>query len=453
MKNILRSRFDDIISRNFERLTGTAHGIGGLPLNIATIGCFILLGLREIEIKNSSAGAAQRYTRETFLNDAAGLGVEPDDYLEAGLRDMIERGYFEVDSEGKIIAQESTLTMTRVLDRIFPKMKGINLLAYIGQTVEETMTGRTDMEAATSRFDQTLKHHGVPFSGQTSPRTSLSVNIDTTPIAQVGEQDIHINRDEILAELYSRAKAPRASASSISRPNRILAGGTVLRSVKIDHILPKEKKPPENSHDAEAEKMKDTVEAAGSAADVLMPRASARNMGDEIKTNSAVQEPYVYGVEGAAAEIEQRTLATTHDSSLSGEIAELIQGADKDASLEDGDQREGPIDDDAVADKIDAFEKDLSYTCPICKTGVLTEQSTGAGKIYYTCPSGSCNFISWGKPHHVECRRCKNPFLIEVTDANGEKILKCPRATCQYRQSLNPKLVKVVRKRVVRRKK
>ena len=181
MKEILRSQFDEIIGRNFERLTGTKQGIGGLPLNIATIGCFILLGGREIEIENSPTDAAERYTRETFLNEAADLGVEADEYLEAGLRDMIQRRYFEVDSDGRIIAQESTMAMTRVLDRIFPKMKGINLLAYIGQTIEEAITGRTDMEAATSRFDQTLKYQGVPISPQKSPDASLSTGIDLIP--------------------------------------------------------------------------------------------------------------------------------------------------------------------------------------------------------------------------------------------------------------------------------
>jgi hypothetical protein len=134
------------------------------------------------------------------------------------------------------------------------------------------------------------------------------------------------------------------------------------------------------------------------------------------------------------------------------ETAELIQGKEEDGSLDDGAHEEGPTDDYMIADRIAAFEKDLSFTCPICKRNVLTEQSTDASKKYYTCPSGSCNFISWGKPHHLECSRCKNPFLIEVSDASGEMILKCPRATCQHRQSLNPKLVKMVRKRVVRRK-
>jgi hypothetical protein len=448
MKDILRSQFDEIIGRNFERLTGTRQGIGGLPLNIATIGCFILLGGREIEIENSPTDAAERYTRETFLHEAAGLGVEPDEYLETGLRDMIKRGYFEVDSEGRIIAQESTMAMTRVLDRIFPKMTGINLLAYIGQTVEEAMTGRTDMESATSRFDQTLKHQGLPFSAQKSPNASLSMNIDATPT----EQENRMSREEILAELYSRAKTPEPDLSANTRPNRILAGGGVLRSVNRDDILPKEENPPDILGDTDAEGREAQVETVGSVADAPAPSVNTRDMGDEIEIKSTAEELGVSGVEEAAAEIEQRTPAIPRDSSPNDERAELIQGKEEDESVDDGGQEEGPIDDDAIADKIAAFEKDLSFTCPICKTNLLKEQSTATGKKYYTCPSSSCNFISWGKPHHVECRRCKNPFLIEVADASGEIILKCPRATCQHRQGLNPKLVKVVRKRVVRRK-
>ena len=435
MKDILRSRFDDIIGRNFERLTGTKQGIGGLPLNIATIGCFILLGGREIEIENSPTDAPERYTRETFLDDAAGLGVEADDYLETGLRDMIERGYFAVDSEGRIVAQESTLTMTRVLNRIFPKMTGINLLAYIGQTVEEAMTGRTDMEAAASRFDQTLKHHGVPFSAQRSPQSSRRPSIDAPPTAQAGQHEMRQSRDAILAELYSRAKTSQPTFSPHTHPNKVLAGGAVLRSIKVNDILAKDEKPPETSHDGEAEKMEVRVRPAP-------PSVNVQDIDDEIGMSTAAAEPNLFGIEEAAPVVSLPADAT----------AELIQGKEEEKPLDDGAQEEGPTDDDAIADKIAAFEKDLSFTCPICKTNVLKEQSTAAGKKYYTCPSGSCNFISWGKPHHVACRRCKNPYLIEVSDASGEMVLKCPRATCQHRQSLNPKLVKVVRKRVLRRK-
>ena len=122
------------------------------------------------------------------------------------------------------------------------------------------------------------------------------------------------------------------------------------------------------------------------------------------------------------------------------------------AAADENDTEASDQGDDEIAQKIAAFEKELALVCPICKTGILQEKSTGAGKVFYACESKSCNFISWGRPHNIPCARCKNPFLVEVTDAAGQTILRCPRATCQHRQALNPQGVKVVRKRLVRRK-
>lgn len=87
---------------------------------------------------------------------------------------MIQRGYAEIDSEGRFFTRQSTVIMDLLLDCIFPKMPGINFLAYIGQTLEEAISGCTDMEAAISRFDQTLKHHGVPVSRHKSPHVAPS---------------------------------------------------------------------------------------------------------------------------------------------------------------------------------------------------------------------------------------------------------------------------------------
>ena len=126
--------------------------------------------------------------------------------------------------------------------------------------------------------------------------------------------------------------------------------------------------------------------------------------------------------------------------------------AESDSAAASNIEEDVPVNDDEIAGKIAAFEKELALVCPIYKVNVLTEEKTAAGKIFYTCISEKCNFISWGKPYHIECGRYKNPFLVEVPDSAGQLILKCPRATCQYRQALTPGAVKMVRKRIVRRK-
>lgn len=423
MKDSLRSQFDEILGRHFERLIGTKQGIGGLPLNIATIGCFVLLGGREIEIGNSPSEAIERYTHDTFLREAADMGIPPDDYLKTWLQDMIQRGYAEVDSEGRFLTQQSTVIMARLLDRIFPKMPGINFLAYIGQTIEEATTGRTDTEAAISRFDQTLKHHGVPVSRQKSPHVSSSKGTEKSQASADDQQKNLLSREQILAELYSRSKTreePTTTPSSRTS-HKILAGGSVLKTVKVDEILPKEEMCPEIIQNMEEEKKGVSIES---------PNTVEHSPVQDVKTQDVHE--------------------TIQEKIISGELdVDEVEGQE----LIDETGEEESTQDDDIANRIAAFEKDLALTCPICRKNVLKEQSTAAGKIYYSCPSKDCNFISWGKPHLIECKRCKSPFLVEVTDTAGQIILKCPRATCQYRQGLSPKRVKVVRKRLVRRKK
>jgi hypothetical protein len=423
MKDSLRFQFDEILGRHFERLIGTKQGIGGLPLNIATIGCFVLLGGREIEIDNAPSEAIERYTHDTFLHEAADMGIPPDDYLKTWLQDMIQRGYVEVDSEGRFLTQQATVIMARLLDRIFPKMPGINFLAYIGQTIEEATSGRTDMEAAISRFDQTLKHHGVPVSRQKILHVSPSKGTEMSQASANEQQKIKLSREQILAELYSRSKdreVPDVSPPSLSS-RKILTGGTVLKTLKVDEILPKEEVFPETIRNTERAKEEATTKS---------PNLVEHSPVQDVKTQDVHE--------------------TIQEKIISGELdVDEVEGQE----LIDETGEEESTQDDDIANRIAAFEKDLALTCPICRKNVLKEQSTAAGKIYYSCPSKDCNFISWGKPHLIECKRCKSPFLVEVTDTAGQIILKCPRATCQYCQGLSPKRVKVVRKRLVRRKK
>ena len=174
----------------------------------------------------------------------------------------------------------------------------------------------------------------------------------------------------------------------------------------------------------------------------------------KIQGKIITEEHRVAALEGSASETEQNVQSVPCDGALdNGKVIFVTEDKEDSQPIDERAGDEIITTDDIIADRISAFEKDLSLTCPICKVTALKEQTTSTGKIFYNCSDENCNFISWGKPHHIECGRCKNPFLIEVTDISGETILKCPRATCQHRQNLSPKRVKVVRKRLVRRRK
>lgn len=438
MKDMIRARFDEVLGRHFERLIRTRQGIGGMPLNLATIGCIVLLGGREIEIGNSASDEPKRHTRDTLLKEAADLGIGPDEFLETALQDMIQRGYCEVDPEDRFLSRQPTLTMTRLLDRIFPRMPGINFLALIGQTMEEAVTGRTDLEAAISRFDQTLTHYGVPFSKEKTANTDTASSGGSARKSDADQQKVHVNREQILSELYSRNKTSREP----SRPSlRVLSGRSVPGQAEIKEISPQKESP----HDIEERKEEPAAEDVFNATDHELP--------EEARINTTAAETVSTSPEVSALISDEETQAVSYDAVADNvETASIPEQEENPPPIEEICPEETTTTDDAIADKIAAFEKDLALICPICRISTLKEQTTAAGKIYYTCPSESCNFISWGKPHHTECRRCKNPFLVEVNDISGKTILKCPRATCQYRQDLNPPK-KLVRKRLVRRRK
>jgi ssDNA-binding Zn-finger/Zn-ribbon topoisomerase 1 len=399
-----------------------------MPLNLATIGCIVLLGGRENEIENSSSDESERHTRDTLLQEAKELGIGSADFLESALQDMIEKGYYEVDTEDRFLSRQPTITMTRLLDRIFPRMRGINLLAFIGQTIEEAVTGRTDIEAAISRFDQTLQHHGVPFSKEKSVHT-VTTSTD--------QQNVHRNREQILSKLYNVDK----TSQQHTRPSlRVLSRGSMPGHAEIKEVFPKKK----SSSDRRAQKQEPFVEDVFNTTECKFP--------EEGKINTTEEERICARSEETALLNRQEIQQVFQDEKANNGRPELLPEMEENTLLiADTCQDNTIVTDDTIADKIATFESDLALICPICHESTLNEQTTAAGKVYYTCPSESCNFISWGKPHHIECRRCKNPFLVEVTDATGKTILKCPRATCQHRQDLNPTR-KLVRKRLVRRR-
>ncbi|HUH65072.1 MAG TPA: hypothetical protein VLZ07_01450, partial [Syntrophales bacterium] len=272
MREILTTRFNEIIARHLERLMGSAQAEGGLSLNMVTLGCLILLATKEIEIENFPDDAIDRYTFQTLQEEAALLGIECGKPLEMHLNDMIEKGYLKVDSEDKLIACKPAIAVTDTFDRIFPKMRSFNLLAYIGQTIEETVTGRTDIESATSRLDQTLRHHGVSLS--TPIRASASARQQTDDRHGVRETiyENRRSREEILAELYGRGKSSENSARSASRPNRVIGGGTVLKSITVDGIIrKKELLKTEEAATAETDAKEEFPESPGPASPQSAP--------------------------------------------------------------------------------------------------------------------------------------------------------------------------------------
>lgn len=397
MQENLKLQFEQIFVKHYERLTHSQQPAGNLPLTMKYIVCFVLFGGRELDIEDVYGDVSERYSMETFMADAKEAGIETDETLKKAVSELIAQKFLHLQPDGHFYSYQATRETARTLNRIYPKMQGMSMLAYIGQTIQEVESGRIDLPSALSRFDQTLQKQGVPLP---KPKIPIIAPPSRPTAAPKKVKEIKYGNSKIIRDYVVTNAAAKAKIEKTATP-------VDVADEPIVEIVPE-------------------VEVQASR-EMTAP--------DENIESPADREPVVEKAPVAPTPVESKE-----------------EQAPEPAAKEDA-----VVDDDEIAAKIAAFEKELALVCPICKTSALKEEKTAGGKLFYSCTSDKCNFISWGKPHHIQCARCKNPFMVEVTDNAGQMILKCPRATCQHRQPLAPASPAgggkaVVRKRLVRRK-
>jgi ssDNA-binding Zn-finger/Zn-ribbon topoisomerase 1 len=396
----IRNHFDQTLKQHIERLIGTSVGIGVSPLNCATISCLILLTERENEIESFGLDPSERYSKETFLVELAELGLELDSDLKKTLQEMTQKGYTHVDDDGRVSPKKLATSMARLLDRIFPGMPGMNLVAYFVQTMDEVQSGRKDLEFAISQFDQTLQMKGVPVKkGCTGPRPDKAVKLA-------------VKRKAILKKI----ELPHISPSE----SKILSfsghsGRKEIKPVHFGEVLSKQNESPESCPE--------TLEK------------NSAHKPDMEDTHSVCEDDLIF----SEHEEQEKSLLKHSETEL-----EQIKSLKPEETFPPSEKRSGTKSvsnehgqnnsDDIIEKRIAAFEEDLAMQCPLCKSAKIQANETAMGKVYYKCSDRKCNFVSWGKPYHMACPQCNNPFLVEVSDRHGKKIIKCPRATCRYRQ-------------------
>lgn len=471
MQDRIREQFDETLAGHFERLIGTREGILGLPLNLATISCFVLLAEREHEIGNASSETPDRYTIETLFSEAAGIGMRSGDVLDTSLRTLRDKGYVDDAGNGRLIACKPALSMARLMNLVFPKMAGIGFLAYAGQALDEAVTERVDVASAIDRFSQTLMMHGV-LPGKRKPEEAAARTTDSvggtaarpgrSVSVQPGGTDrkrAGIGREALLQRLKKKVEAdrpPSAASEQAAETPRIAPAAPVLKPHR------RENAPPADLHSVSGEEgLPAAIEEKPVPAADPVPEEQSTQTSSEGAVDGTQDEvpPSVPDAVSGPEEMDEAPEAVSEippdTSGTEGEGVGISDGGDIDVLPSAvPEEREGGSaagnEEEAVEKRVADFEKRLALTCPLCRERVLIEKTTPAGKMYYVCPDDACGFISWGKPHHIECPRCRNPFMVEAESASGEKILKCPRATCQHRRSLNP-VRRVVRRKVVRR--
>ena len=426
MAQNVRKQFDRTLGQHIERLIGSRYGVGALPLNLATISSIILLNERENNMNSFPSSQSERYTHETLLNELTEIGLNPDEDLKMNLKDMIQKDYIYVDRNGKFSAQKPAISMAKLFDLVFPKMPGMNFIAYFVQTMDEAQSGRKKLYSAISQFDQMLTMQGVSLLEQKTKQ-------------KPGKAAVHpVKRRTKL----NKTETPHISASA----SKIISSNGNLGQVEIRELFAKQDEPQEKPEEMDkAIKAQETEifeevkekgpEPGPDKQDLIKETVSVETSFENILPS---HESSIY----VSEPVEKETVLSAKpkieaSKAESVEIGEALQKTkinyETETVLEENFLKKA---DDIVAKQIATLEEDLAMQCPICKKCKIQAEETRTGKIYYKCSNKDCNFISWGKPYHIVCPQCQNPFLIETLNRHGKPIVKCPRATCRHWQKL-----------------
>jgi len=141
-----------------------------LPLNLLNVSCMVLMAEQQANEEKHFSAPEDRYTRETLFQELSEIGLDSEVAYEAMLEQMLQLEYLHMDSGGLIAGNEPAAQMARNIDSILPQMPGLNLIAYIAQTIDEAVSGRKDLADAVDQFNQTLVQQGIPV-GKRKPET------------------------------------------------------------------------------------------------------------------------------------------------------------------------------------------------------------------------------------------------------------------------------------------
>lgn len=443
----LRQIFDEALGKQLDRLMFTRFGLGALLLDLATISCLVLLAERENKIKSSPDDAPDRFTEETFITELAEIGLDADEDVKATLHDLFRKGYIDIDDDDRYHAEEPALDTAKKLDKIFPSMPGISLVAYFAQTLSEVASNRKGLKDGISQFVQTLQTQGVPLNKKKGAKQRKKKQETLPKTGFLRPTESRIIRDEEVKgrEIYSlspsepspehtpETKDPSSDAVTEQSEVEGVGGAELLGEEKVlaEPVQGTGSPGPGTADEIEGENPQ--LEGA-TPEPVPSPQIQETQEGPQVAGENLEAPSSEAGAEAGDLEekpVEEDTAPSEDDVRGDQNVSEKTE-LEQDFSGKPSSQR---VEND-IEERIATFEEDLAMQCPVCKRGKILKEATAKGKYYYKCADRDCGLISWGKPYHEVCPRCHNPFLVESSNRDGTTILKCPRATCRHWQNL-----------------
>lgn len=340
---------------------------------------------------------------------------------------LVMYNYVEMKDE-RYHPMKAAFEQVKYLDKMFPGMPGMNLVAYFLQMIEEVTSNRKNFEEAKKHFDQTLYNRSKGVYKNQYKQVTLESSVSLKKKKATNEaKELKNSFKDKLSKL--RIATKKRSGSSVYARSDYASKHVKIKELFTDeddfeieeNLDLKEEKTDETEIDTETQKVLEEEE---------------KRLLDEFKIR---EEELIKRIE----ELENKNVEEKT-------IGDLEEERESEPEPE-------PEPELSVEERIAVFEREMAMTCPLCGDGKITENETEKGQTYHSCTKSSCQFISWSKPYEFKCPKCQNNFLIESVGDDGEPGLKCPKSSCTYKQNslsapedLAPKKKKRV---VVRRRK
>ena len=478
-ENIFQAHFQELSNPGFLQTAPLelAKFQPPIPLEAITAGQIFRPLKVECEPLSKGGQGPESYTIKTLFDALAEFSIDPDLSAITMLDSLIQLGYATLSKQGHLKAAENTIKVVSILDRAFPRMQGINLAAYLEQTINEAVSARKGLPFALKQFDQTLMLHGKTLvkakitATKVQPRTRTSSTIIKQTLASAEVISPTPAREEDAAGPTSQTlptptspqilpvqpptpaePKPSQEQPAIASPSREDLTAPRLSEGWTDH-------PPAGV--APESEIKEAASRIKAAPGSVLPEEEAEDLPDDL------HKVFADAWEGAASSADITETAT----SLAPDGVPITEEGSA-----TGQNRTCPACGKAMClqeDRFGTFWKCAGFPacryseatnvpaadliCPLCRHG-LTMKQTPTGKNFYVCGYQDCSFMSWSIPHHLPCGLCDSPYLVEKT-VLGVPQLRCPRAGCPYGQPRSEEnqetspaaMVKATKKVLVRR--
>ena len=386
--------------------------------------------------QQAHTGDVAQYQISSLCEDMFEMGFDDEKLILTVFQKMQDHHYVMLSADGEILCTQTLLKVTATLDRAFPGMKGLNLSAYYGQTLEEVMSGRKRVDVALKQFDQNLIMQGKPLVKVKVPTALPTLKRKSKNVIKGGQATVKSTGAVI--EGFANFNDEKDEDNFQDTPSVV------------------EESPPEIKVEHDFTEVVDEHVADG----IEITEDAERNVEDEESLTAIIDSEVPETVEIVPPLKDEEDASPAEDVFAQPTLIEedVVEPKVEPpvASLELSEVETKPcpecsrpmvIKDDRfgkfwactgmpACHHSEAYQKkkdaEVQQACPVCKRGVLSVNRTPAGKDMYVCNDSACEFMAWAKPHAIDCPLCGSAFLVQKKDRQGNVNLRCPMAGCSY---------------------